>query len=179
MDEVTFMLRLLQDNWSVGAIKAGLASHQTTPVFIDIRSIEPGKGNRVDLDSNAIIIVYEDNHTSDHPTIDHAVRNETYSFTLHLRVLHRRDFTELTFSRDRLQSLYRIARYILEKNSLRPKVHTDANPHIDSSGVLNTTTVTESGDLLEITGRSEANDRRKKLLGYKITVNLKRFGQSV
>lgn len=181
MDEVTFLIRLLKDNWSVAAIKAGVAiPHQVSTVeFIDVRSIEPGKGNRVDLDSGSVVVVYEDSATLEHPTIDYSVRNETYGMTVHLRVLHRRDFATLTFSRDRLESLYRIARYILERNGRRPKIHIDKLAHINDNDVLNSTAIEETADLIELTGRSEANDRRKKLLGYKMTVNMKRFGRSV
>ena len=180
MDEVTFLIRLLKDNWSVAAIKAGLSSHQVSTVeFIDIRSIEPGKGNRIDLDSGAVVVVYEDSATLEHPTIDYSVRNETYGMTVHLRVLHRRDFATLTFSRDRLESLYRIARYILERNGRRPKIHVDKNAHLDENDALNVTAIEENADLIQLTGRSEANDRKKKLLGYKIPVTIKRFGRSV
>jgi hypothetical protein len=180
MDEVTFLIRLLSDNWSVAAIKAGLSSHQVSTVeFIDVRSIEPGKGNRVDLDSGAVIVVYEDSATLEHPTIDYSVRNETYGMTIHLRVLHRRDFGSVTFSRDRLESLYRITRYILERNGRNPKIHVDGNAHLNSSDVLNTTAIEESADLIELTSRSEANDRKKKLFGYKLPVTIKRFGRSV
>ena len=39
VDEVTFLIRLLKDNWGVAATKAGVnVAHQTTPVeFIDVR----------------------------------------------------------------------------------------------------------------------------------------------
>jgi len=105
MDEVTLIIRLLQDNWSSSAaalVTAGeiTASHNATPKFIDIRSIEPQEGRRVDIDSESVIVVFEDSASSSYPTIDYAVRNEDFTFTLHLRVLHRRDMTSNTFSRD-------------------------------------------------------------------------------
>tara|TARA_R110000824_G_scaffold88957_4_gene218452 strand:+ start:12150 stop:12692 length:543 start_codon:yes stop_codon:yes gene_type:complete len=180
VDEVTFLIRLLKDNWSVAAIKAGLTGHKVSTVdFIDVRSIEPGKGNRVDLDSGAVVVVYEDSATLEHPTIDYSVRNETYGMTVHLRVLHRRDFTSVTFSRDRLESLYRITRYIIERNGRRPKIHVDKNAHLDENDALNVTAIEENADLIQLTSRSEANDRKKKLLGYKMPVTIKRFGRSV
>lgn len=166
MDEVTFVIRLLTDNWTAAVNAAGISQHQVTPTFIDIRSLEPGKGRRFDADKNAVIVVYEDSATLMHPTIDRAVRNEDYTFTVHLRVLHQKDWSDLTFSRTRLQSLYQTARYILERNGLRPKVY-DENDDLE-----------ESAELIQITGRSEANDRGKRLLGYKMTVNMKRFGRN-
>ena len=177
MDEVSFLIRLLEDNWSnattVAAGKSGIKQSDgsawvstPTPVFIDIRSLVPGKGNRVDMDSKAVVIVYEESSTLSHPTIDFAVRNEEYTFTLHLRVLHRRDYTELTYSRRQLQSLYQMARHILEQKGLRPKVYDNSN------------NVEASAETIEITGRNEANDRGKRLLGYKLSVTMKRFGRT-
>ena len=167
MDEVTFVIRLLTDNWTTAVNAAGISQHQVTPTFIDIRSLEPGKGRRFDADQSAVVVVYEDSATLAHPTIDRAVRNEDYSFTVHLRVLHQKDWSDLTFSRVRLQSLYQTARYILERNGLRPKVY-DSNINLE-----------ESAELIQITGRSDANDRGKRLLGYRMTVNMKRFGRNV
>jgi hypothetical protein len=174
MDEVSFIVRLLNDNWAATATTLTnngsiVASHAVTPKFIDVRSIVPKEGRRVDVDSQEVVIVFEDSATTSYPTIDYAVRNETFNFTLHIRVLHRRDFPNATYSRDRLQALYRIARYILEHNSLRPTVYVGGG----TSG-----TIEESGELLKLTSRSEANDRGKRLLGYKLSVEMKRFGRN-
>jgi hypothetical protein len=171
MDEVTFIIELLSDNWSSAASTLQsrgdiTSSHIATPRFIDVRSIAPNEGRRVDVDSQSVIVVFEDSNSTEYPTIDYSVRNETYTFTLHLRVLHRRDFAELTFSRDRLQALYRIARYIIESNGLNPTVNAG-------------TSTEESAELIKLTGRSEANDRGKRLLGYKLSIELKRFARSI
>ena len=174
MDEVTFIVRLLTDNWAAYATTLTnngsiIASHAVTPKFIHVRSIEPKTGRRVDVDSQEVIIVFEESANTEYPTIDYAVRNESFTFTLHIRVLHRRDFPTITYSRDRLQALYRIARYILEHNSLRPTVYVGGG----TSG-----TIEESAELLKLTSRSEANDRGKRLLGYKLSVEMKRFGRN-
>ena len=208
LDEVTFIIRLLSDNWSATSTSLHSANkiHSAVPApkFIDVRSVEPKSGRRVDVDSGAVVIVYEDSSSTEHPTIDHAIRNETFNFTIHARVLYRRDLENSdnsatqfntgvsgqptmvnasgsavtylpvkTTGRDRIQSIYRIIRHILENNYLRPTVTTTTT--ID--GV--TTTYRESAETLKITGRSEANDRGKKLLGYKLSVELKRHGRSV
>ncbi len=161
-------MRLLSDNWASTATSlanAGTISsnHAETPKFIDVRSIQPNEGRRVDVDSQSVIVVFEDSSSTEYPTVDYSVRNETFTFTLHIRVLHRRDFTELTFSRDRLKALYVIARHILESKAFRPKVVDGSN---NTEG---------SADLIKLTSRSEANDRNKRLLGYKVSVELKRF----
>ena len=175
MDEVTLIIRLLKDNWSSSAaalVSDGTisASHNATPKFIDIRSIEPQEGRRVDIDSESVIIVFEDSSATSYPTIDYAARNEDFSFTLHLRVLHRRDMTSNTFSRDRLEALYKIVRYIFENNAFRPTVY--ATPADNTSAALG------DADLVRLTSRNEANDRGKRLLGYKIGVELKRFARA-
>ena len=167
VDEVTFVLKLLENNWTEPHLSAGLDQHKpgTDGInFIDVRSIEPQKGRRVDADQKAVILVYEESNSITHPTIDWGVRNEEYTFTIHLRVLHQPSWGELTFSRDRLQSLYQIVRSIIEKKGLRPKVVVNSN--------------TYTADLIEITGRSEANDRGKRLLGFKLSVTMKRFGRT-
>tara|TARA_Y100000768_G_scaffold360667_1_gene318080 strand:- start:188 stop:718 length:531 start_codon:yes stop_codon:yes gene_type:complete len=175
MDEVTLIIRLLQDNWSSSAsalVSAGTitANHNATPKFIDIRSIEPQEGRRVDIDSESVIVVFEDSSATSYPTIDYSARNEDFAFTLHLRVLHRRDMTSNTFSRDRLESLYKIVRYIFENNAFRPTVY--ATPADNTSAALG------DADLVRITSRNEANDRGKRLLGYKIGVEMKRFARA-
>ena len=177
LDEVTFLTRLLSDNWAAASnalYDSNSANKQinqnlAVPKIIDVRSIAPNEGRRVDADSDtALIIVYEDSNSTEYPTIDYAVRNETFSFTIHIRVLARRDFATNTTARDRLQDLYRIVRYILEKNSIRPTVTT-----VDGG-----TNNVQSAEILKLKSRSEANDRGKRLLGYKLSVEMKRYGRS-
>jgi hypothetical protein len=78
--------------------------------------------------------------------------------------------TSNTFSRDRLEALYKVVRYILENNAFRPTVY--ATPADTSSAVE------ADADLVRLTSRNEANDRGKRLLGYKIGVELKRFARA-
>ena len=78
IDEVTFILRLLSDNWASTAnslVNDGTisASHNETPKFIDVRSIQPNEGRRVDVDSQSVIIVFEDSSSTEYPTIDYSV----------------------------------------------------------------------------------------------------------
>ena len=46
MDEVTYVVELLKQNWAAAAIAAGLSGHQTTPTIIDIRNMTKNKGRR-------------------------------------------------------------------------------------------------------------------------------------
>ena len=84
-------------------------------------------------------------------------------------MLHRRDFPDNTTSRDRLRILYRIVRHILETNSLSPTITTTTGG----------STYTDSAEVIKLTSRNEANDRKKRLLGYKLSVEMKRMGRSI
>ena len=126
-------------------------------------------GDDLVLDSDsAVIVVYEDSSSTTYPTMDYAVRNETFSFIIHMRVLHRRDFADNTTSRDRLRILYRILRHVLETNSLSPTIST----------TVGGTVYTDSAEIIKLQSRSEANDRNKRLLGYKLLVEMRRYGRS-
>jgi hypothetical protein len=65
--------------------------------------------------------------------------------------------------------LFKIARKILADNSLNPRVYVGGG----TSG-----TVEESAELIKLNGRSEANDRGKRLLGYKLSVEMKRMAKA-
>jgi hypothetical protein len=41
------------------------------------------------------------------------------------------------------------------------------------------TVYTDSAEIIKLQSRSEANDRKKRLLGYKLGVEMKRMGRSV
>ena len=173
MDEVTFLIRLLSDRWDASVTALGsqlptnhrpLSTGNSASIkFLDIRSLEPKEGRRVDADSNSIILVFEDGMSQTNPTIDTVVRNETFNMTIHMRVLHRRDFSSLTDSRDRLQSIYRITRYILENNARSPTIYVNGG----TSG-----TVEDSAELITLASRSEANDRGKRFLVNLLTVDI-------
>ena len=58
----------------------------------------------------------------------------------------------------------------MENNSLRPTVYVNG----DSNNAKE-----EEAEIIKLTSRSEANDRGKRLLGYKIGVEMKRFARNV
>ena len=238
MDEVTLILDLLDNNWSSSATTLNQAG--TIPValpkpnLVDVRTLEKGQGARYDLSSKDVIIVFEDGNTVEYPTVLYDVRNESYTFTLHLRCIHdeRAVGTSLTgsggayttgstnmtltstsgiavgmevtgtgipdgttvssitnsttlvlsatptkartgqsikfnsrdsnYGRDRLRSLYLILRHALE--SKRRGYTASDGSHFS---------------LLEVGNRSEANDRKKRLFGYKVTLTAKRYAQTI
>ena len=169
MDEVSLLLDLLSNNWSSNAtalVSAGTisAGHAVTPDFIDIRTLSANKGVRVDLSRTpATIVVFEDSQNIEYPTIHYDVRNETYSFTLHIRVLHdERGGADASHGKDRLRAIYLILRRVLES---KRKGYTAS----DGSRF----------NQLFVGSRSESNDRAKRLFGYKVSLEAKRFALSI
>tara|TARA_R110000851_G_scaffold225365_3_gene378152 strand:- start:13 stop:732 length:720 start_codon:yes stop_codon:yes gene_type:complete len=238
MDEVSLILDLINSGWSSSATTLDQANTISTatakPNLIDVRTLEKGQGSRYDLSSKDVIIVFEDSNTIEYPTVLYDVRNEIYSFTLHLRCIHderavgtsltgsggayttgstnmtltsttgiavgmevtgtgipdgttvsgitnsttivlsatptkARNGQSITFNsrdsnygRDRLRSLYLILRHVLE--SKRRGYTASDGSHFS---------------LLEVGSRSEANDRKKRLFGYKVTLTAKRYAQTI
>jgi len=169
MDEVSLLLDLLSNNWASNAtalVSNGTidASHAVTPDFIDIRTLSANKGVRVDLSRTpATIVIFEDSQTIEYPTVMYDIRNEIYSFTLHIRVLHdERGGADPDFGKDRLRAIYLILRRVLE-------------------GKRNGYTATDGSKFnqLFVGSRSESNDRAKRLFGYKVNLEAKRFALSI
>ena len=156
MDEVSLVLDILSNGWSSAAtalVSAGTisSSHAVTPEVIDIRSITANKASRVDLGRYpATIVVFEDSQNIEYPTIHYDIRNETYTFTLHIRVLHdERSGFDSSYGKDRLRAIYLILRRVLE-GSRKGYTASDGSKF----------------NQLFVGSRSESNDRAKKLFGY-------------
>ena len=164
MDEVTLLINLVSTNWASSATtlrSAGTisADHVATPNFVDVRTLQKNKGVRYDLTAKDVIIFFEDSQSLEYPTIDFDVRNETYSFTMHIRTIHdERAGTDANFGRDRLRALYLVARHALERSR---------TGYTASDG--------SNFNQLFVGSRSESNDRSKRLFGYKLTIEAKRF----
>ena len=169
MDEVSLLLDLLSNNWSSNAtalVSDGTidASHAVTPDFIDIRTLSANKGVRVDLSRTpATIVVFEDSQNIEYPTIHYDLRNETYSFTLHIRVLHdERGGADASHGKDRLRAIYLILTRLVESNR-RGYTASDGSKFTQ----------------FFLGARSESNDRAKRLFGYKVTLEAKRFALTI
>jgi hypothetical protein len=168
MDEVNLLIDLVSSNWvssattlqSAGTISA---DHVATPNFIDVRTLDKGKGMRYDLSSKDVIIFFEDSQNLEYPTVHYDVRNETYTFTMHIRTIHdERAGTDSNFGRDRLRALYLIARHALERGR---------KGYTASDG--------SKFNQIFVGSRSESNDRAKRLFGYKLSIEAKRFALSI
>ena len=164
MDEVSLLIDLVSSKWSSSVstlVSAGTisADHAGTPNFVDVRTLQKNKGVRYDLTAKDVIVFFEDSQNIEYPTINFDVRNETYSFTMHMRTIHdERAGTDASFGKDRLKALYLIARHTLERGR---------TGYTASDG--------SKFNQVFVGSRSESNDRSKRLFGYKLTVETKRF----
>ena len=169
MDEVSLLIDLINTNWSTNAqalVADGTItpSNAVTPDVIDVRTTTANKGVRVDLSRTpATIVVFEDSQSIEYPTIHYDIKNETYSFTLHIRVLHdERSGLDASYGKDRLRAIYLILTRVLESKR---------RGYTASDG--------SSFKQLFVGSRSESNDRAKRLFGYKISLEAKRFAVSI
>jgi hypothetical protein len=172
MDEVSLLIDILTNTntalgttWSQAAQaleSAGTisSSNVVLPDVIDIRTMSANKGVRVDLSRTPVtIVVFEDSQSMTYPTIHYDIRHETYSFTLHIRVLHdERAGVDASQGKDRLRAIYLILRRVLESNR---------RGYTASDGT--------NFNQLFVGSRSESNDRKKRLFGYKVTLEAKRY----
>ena len=147
MDEVTYLVTLLEEEWDDAITALGSeipAIHRVHPQIMDIRDMsstrntsKPGRGgNRVRIskatettaggvtNSTDLLVVMENSNTIEYPTRDWSVRNETYDMSVSIRTKQddrkTNDNARLapsgsTFGIDRLENLYKVVRYILEK----------------------------------------------------------------
>ena len=190
MDETTYLITLLDEYWNTAVTALGSeipSIHRVKPQIMDIRSMDStrtnGKGgNRVRISSakettvdgvtpsKDLVVIMEDSQSIEYPTRDWSVRNETYSMSISIRTKQddrrtndsgRVSPSGSTFGRDRIENLYKIVRYIIETNR---------RGWFRSAGTL-------FQDIKHITfgSRTESNDKKSRIFGYKINVTLKRF----
>lgn len=192
MDETTFLVALLDpagysdDGATVSTINgASFSSTNTwaksaetvlggswatlvgTPNVVDIRNMTKNRAMRYDLSSGDLIVVYETGQTIDYPTISWDVRNENYNMTISIRTLQdERGAADANFARSRLENLYKVLRHRIEHNR---------------KGV---TIALSDGESLKMNqlfvgNRTESNDRNKRLFGYKLTADMKKYAVTI
>ena len=195
MDEVTYLVQLLRDNWPSASVMQNTlgisSSHRVKPTILDIRNLSSGgstdgtsgkvsrgQARQYSLlnqtspaiggaTSSDLIVVFEDGQDIEYPTISWDVRNEIYNITCHIRTVSGGDTraADNIFAHDRLESLYKSLRHTLESKS---------------KGA----TVTINGDSLKMNhiilgGRTESNNKAKRLFGYKVNVTMKKFAVAI
>ena len=195
MDEVTYLVELLRDNWPSSSVMQNTlgipSAHRVKPTILDIRNLSSGgstdgtsgkvsrgQARQYSLlnqtspaiggaTSSDLIVVFEDGQDIEYPTISWDVRNEIYNITCHIRTVSGGDTraADNIFAHDRLESLYKSLRHTLESKR---------------KGA----TVTINGDSLKMNhiilgGRTESNNKGKRLFGYKVNVTKKKFAVAI
>ena len=195
MDEVSYLVQLLRDNWPSASVMQNTlgisSSHRVKPTILDIRNLSSGgstdgtsgkvsrgQARQYSLlnqtspaiggaTSSDLIVVFEDGQDIEYPTISWDVRNEIYNITCHIRTVSGGDTraADNIFAHDRLESLYKSLRHTLESKR---------------KGA----TVTINGDSLKMNhiilgGRTESNNKAKRLFGYKVNVTMKKFAVAI
>jgi len=123
--------------------------------------------------SRDIIVVMETGNTINYPTIAWDIRDETYNLSISIRTRQDdrilNDDTRVsptgTFGRDRIRSLYLLVRYVLEQKR-RGWLRTPAQIYENVHQVI-------------IGDRTESNDKKNRIFGYKVNVVMKKLAQSV
>ena len=197
MDEVTYLVTLLDEYWNTAVAALGSAIpaiHRVKPQIMDIRSMastrndsQPGRGgNRIRISSDSevtadgitpsldVIAVMQNSQTIECPTRDWSVRNETHEMSVSIRTKQDKRKTNdnaritpsgSTFGRDRIENLYKIVRYIIETNR--------------RGWFRNAGTLEENIKTLMLGSRTDSNDKKSRIFGYRINVTMKRFANSL
>ena len=207
VDETTALITILSDNWAAACTALDTTNgngsildiHAVTPQILDIRNMNSAKnvdaqgrsrgGNRINMAkietgdrsagtpepifSNDLIIISQTSQTVTYPTVFWDSRDEEHSMDIWIRT--RQDDRTLTngnkvspnsgtFGIDRIRSLYIIVRYIIEQKR---------------KGYIKDGALYEGINHLILGGRTESNDKRNKLFGYKINITMRKLAKAV
>jgi len=197
VDEVTYLVTLLDEYWNTAVTALGStipAIHRVKPQIMDIRSMDstrntskPGRGgNRVRISAASevtadgvtpsldVIVVMQNSQTIEYPTTTFDVRNETHEMSVSIRTKQDDRRTNdnaritpsgSTFGRDRIENLYKIVRYIIETNR--------------RGWFRNAGTLEENIKTLILGSRTDSNDKKSRIFGYRINVTMKRYAVSL
>tara|TARA_R110002167_G_scaffold65864_10_gene186416 strand:- start:21834 stop:22421 length:588 start_codon:yes stop_codon:yes gene_type:complete len=195
MDEVTYAVNLLRNNWPSASVMQNTlgidTAHRVKPTILDIRNLSSGgstDGTAAKVSrgqarqysllnqtspaigaatSSDLIIIFEDGQETEYPTISWDVRNETYNITCHIRTVSGGDTraADNIYAHDRLESLYKSLRHTLESQ------RKGATVTIGSESL--------KMHQIHLGGRTESNNKAKRIFGYKVNVTMKRFAISV
>ena len=158
------------NSWSYSAnavLGSSWASLVGTPNVVDIRNMNKNKAMRYDLSAGDLIIIYETGQTVEYPTISWDVRNENYNMTISVRTLQdERGASDANFARSRLENLYKVLRHRIEQNRKGATVTLSDGESLKMNQLF-------------VGNRTESNDRNKRLFGYKLTTDMKKYAVSI
>ena len=138
-----------------------------TPTVVDIRNMNKNTAMRYDLSSGDLIIIYESGQTIEYPTISYDVRNENYNMKIDVRTLQdERGASDPNFARSRLANLYKVIRHRLEQNRKGATITLSDGKSLKMNQLF-------------VGNRTESNNRNKRLFGYKLTADMKKYAVSI
>ena len=138
-----------------------------TPTVVDIRNMNKNTAMRYDLSSGDLIIIYESGQTIEYQTISWDVRNENYNMTIDVRTLQdERGASDPNFARSRLANLYKVIRHRLEQNRKGATITLSDGKSLKMNQLF-------------VGNRTESNNRNKRLFGYKLTADMKKYAVSI
>ena len=162
---------------------------------MDIRTFSSGKtvdaqgrskgGNRINtaskkevatdgiVHSRDVIVVMETGNTINYPTLMWDIRDETYNMSISVRTRQddrilsddTRISPQSSFGVERIQSLYLLVRYIVE--------------HKRRGWLKNGSQIYENVNHIIIGDRTESNDKKNRIFGYKINVVMKKLARPI
>ena len=200
MSESGYLVDLLDSNWNdaITALNTTngngtlLDVHAVHPIIMDIRDMSSGRntdskgrskgGNRINtaskkestnpdgfIYSKDIIVISTSSASTEYPTYAYDIRNETFTMSISIRT--RQDDRVLnddtrvsptgTFGVERIRSLYLLVRYILEQK----------RRGWNKTG----SSIYENINMITVNDRTESNDKKNRIFGYKINVVMKRL----
>lgn len=204
MSETEYLVDLLDSNWNaaIDALKVSggcgdIADvHAVHPIIMDIRDLSAGRtvdakgrsrgGNRINtaskkestnadtyIYSKDIIVISETGNSIDYPSYAYDYRNETYNMSISIRTRQDdrilNDDTRVSptsnFGVERIRSLYLLVRYILEQR----------RRGWNKTG----SSIYENINMITVNDRTESNDKKNRIFGYKVNVVMKRLASPV
>ena len=200
MSESSYLVDLLDSNWNdaINALNTSngngtlLDVHAVHPIIMSTTDFSAGRtvdaqgrsrgGNRINtaskkevtnadtyIYSRDIIVISEAGNSIDYPSYAHDYRNETYNMSISIRT--RQDDRVLnddtrvsptgTFGVERIRSLYLLVRYILEQK----------RRGWNKTG----SSIYENINMITVNDRTESNDKKNRIFGYKVNVVMKRL----
>ena len=203
VSETEYLVDLLESNWdsAINALNTTSGNgtitdvHAVHPIIMDIRSLTSGKsvdaharsigGNRINMGSKKetdsggiiysrdIIVIMETGNSIEYPTIAWDIRNETYNMNISIRTRqddrilnnNTRVSPQGTFGIERIQSLYLLVRYIVEQKR--------------RGWLKSGSQIYENVNQIMLGDRTESNDKKNRIFGYKVNVVMKKLARPI
>ena len=200
MSESSYLVDLLDSNWNdaINALNTSngngtlLDVHAVHPIIMSTTDFSAGRtvdaqgrsrgGNRINtaskkestnpdgfIYSKDIIVISTSSASTEYPTYTYDIRNETFTMSISIRTRQDdrilNDDTRVSptgnFGKERIRSLYLLVRYILEQRR-RGWFKTGSQ-------------IYENINMITVNDRTESNDKKNRIFGYKVNVVMKRL----